>query len=63
MGAPTGEGSAAGILEFDGVTRRFSGMSRPAVDDFTLTVPAGKVVVLIGPSGCGKTTAMISALR
>ncbi|MDH3225780.1 MAG: ABC transporter ATP-binding protein [Thermoleophilia bacterium] len=57
-GAQTIDGSAAGILEFDGVTKRFSGMSRPAVDDFTLTVPAGKVVVLIGPSGCGKTTAM-----
>jgi osmoprotectant transport system ATP-binding protein len=57
-GARTVDGSAAGILEFDGVTKRFSGMSRPAVEDFTLTVPAGKVVVLIGPSGCGKTTAM-----
>jgi len=33
-------------------------MPRPVVDDFSLTVPAGEVFVLVGPSGCGKSTAM-----
>ena len=31
---------------------------RPAVDDLSLTIPAGEICVLIGPSGGGKTTAM-----
>jgi ABC-type sugar transport system ATPase subunit len=29
-----------------------------AVDELTLTVAAGELVVLVGPSGCGKTTTM-----
>ncbi|CAN5647684.1 betaine/proline/choline family ABC transporter ATP-binding protein [soil metagenome] len=29
-----------------------------AVNDLSLTVPAGKVCVLVGPSGCGKTTSL-----
>ena len=29
-----------------------------AVDHLSLTVPAGRICVLIGPSGCGKTTSL-----
>ncbi|MDP9468095.1 MAG: ATP-binding cassette domain-containing protein, partial [Chloroflexota bacterium] len=29
-----------------------------AVDDLSLTIPAGEICVLVGPSGCGKTTTM-----
>ena len=46
----------AGTLELRGVTKRYG--PTLAVDDLSLTVPAGKVCVLIGPSGCGKTTAL-----
>mgnify|MGYP002784658466 FL=1 len=49
---------AAGVLELRGVTKRYAAAGPPAVDDLTLTVPAGEVCVLIGPSGCGKTTAL-----
>jgi osmoprotectant transport system ATP-binding protein len=29
-----------------------------AVNDLTITAPAGKITTLVGPSGCGKTTSM-----
>jgi osmoprotectant transport system ATP-binding protein len=51
------EGSAA-PLEFRNVTKHYPGSKTPALDDLSLSVPAGEVCVLVGPSGCGKTTAM-----
>jgi osmoprotectant transport system ATP-binding protein len=51
-------GARAGTLELRGVTKRYPGARAPAVDDLSLTVPAGALCVLIGPSGCGKTTAL-----
>jgi osmoprotectant transport system ATP-binding protein len=51
------EGSAA-PLEFRHVTKRYGGLPVPALNDLSLSVPAGEVCVLVGPSGCGKTTAM-----
>jgi osmoprotectant transport system ATP-binding protein len=50
-------GTAAEIV-FDHVTKRYPGRAEPAVDDLTLTIPAGEICVLVGPSGGGKTTAM-----
>jgi osmoprotectant transport system ATP-binding protein len=51
-------GSDAAEIVFDRVTKRYAGSERPAVDDLSLTIPAGEICVLIGPSGGGKTTAM-----
>ncbi len=51
---PTG---GARIL-LDGVTKRYDAQSQPAVDDITMEIPAGEIVMLVGPSGCGKTTTM-----
>jgi osmoprotectant transport system ATP-binding protein len=45
-------------IQLEHVTKRYPGTREPAVNDFSLTVPAGKIVVLVGPSGCGKTTTM-----
>ena len=44
-------------LKFENVTYRYPGQGVPALKDFTLTIPAGKVVALVGLSGSGKTTA------
>jgi osmoprotectant transport system ATP-binding protein len=46
------------VLELRGVTKRYRGAPRDAVNELSLTVPAGAVCVLVGPSGCGKTTAL-----
>jgi multiple sugar transport system ATP-binding protein len=43
-------------VSFDGVTKRFG--ETTAVDDLTLEVPDGELLVLLGSSGCGKTTAL-----
>jgi len=48
----------AATLEFRGATKRYPGQEKPAVNELSLTVPAGEICVLVGPSGCGKTTAM-----
>ncbi|HEY4347751.1 MAG TPA: ABC transporter ATP-binding protein [Gaiellaceae bacterium] len=50
--------SAAGEIVFDGVTKRYAGRDGAALDDLSLTIPAGTFCVLVGPSGGGKTTAL-----
>jgi osmoprotectant transport system ATP-binding protein len=53
-------GSAGGaVVALEHVTKRYGPPGTPpAVDDLSLTVPAGEICVLVGPSGCGKTTTM-----
>ncbi len=45
-------------IELENVSKRYAGTREPAVDEFSMVVPAGKIVVFVGPSGCGKTTTM-----
>jgi osmoprotectant transport system ATP-binding protein len=54
-GATFAEGIAVIIFEY--VTKRYPGGTL-AVDDLSLEVPDGKIMVLVGPSGCGKTTTL-----
>jgi len=46
------------MIRLDGVTKTFPGTTKPAVDQLSLDVPRGELVVLVGPSGCGKTTTL-----
>jgi osmoprotectant transport system ATP-binding protein len=52
------DGATAAEIELDHVTKRYGSNPKPAIDDLSLTIPAGEICVLIGPSGGGKTTAM-----
>jgi spermidine/putrescine transport system ATP-binding protein len=49
----TGDGDD---LRLENISKRFGSMV--AVDDLTLTIPAGSFFALLGPSGCGKTTTL-----
>jgi osmoprotectant transport system ATP-binding protein len=46
------------MIRLAGVSKRYPGLDDPAVDDLTLDVADGEIVVLVGPSGCGKTTTL-----
>jgi osmoprotectant transport system ATP-binding protein len=50
--------SGGARILLDGVTKRYDAKSAAAVDNVTLEIPAGEIVMLVGPSGCGKTTTM-----
>ena len=58
-------------VELQNLTKIFPSRSKKkgeevvAVNDFTFTIPDGKLVGLLGPSGCGKSTTlyMISGLQ
>ena len=46
----------AGAVEFEHVIFRYSESAPPALDDVSLTIPAGSVFGIVGRSGSGKTT-------
>ncbi|WP_432562384.1 ABC transporter ATP-binding protein [Kineococcus sp. SYSU DK003] len=51
--------SAGGVsIELRGVTKRYGSKGRAAVDDVSMHIAAGEIVVFVGPSGCGKTTTL-----
>jgi osmoprotectant transport system ATP-binding protein len=60
----TGLATHGAIVQFDDVSKSYdpeatkSGKGPAAVNDLSLTVPAGKICILVGPSGCGKTTSL-----
>jgi len=51
----------AATVEFEHVTKVYGRTDKGtpgAVNDLSLSVPAGRICVLVGPSGCGKTTSL-----
>jgi ATP-binding cassette, subfamily B, bacterial len=43
-------------IRFRQVTFRYPGSDRPVLENFNLTIPAGKIVVIVGDNGAGKST-------
>jgi spermidine/putrescine transport system ATP-binding protein len=54
--APPSPDARAGEIVVDGATKRFGEIT--AVDDVSITIPAGEFFSMLGPSGCGKTTTL-----
>ena len=56
---PSSETAEGGVrIELEQVTKTYPGQSVSAVEDFSMTVEPGELVIFVGPSGCGKTTTM-----
>ena len=47
---------ATGDLVVSGVTFRYAGVERAALDDVSVALPAGTRLALVGPTGAGKST-------
>jgi osmoprotectant transport system ATP-binding protein len=50
--------TAETMIHLEDLTKVFPGQDEPAVDDLSMDIYEGEIVVLVGPSGCGKTTTM-----
>jgi len=57
MTTPT-DGSGRTMIRLEGLCKQYPNEPKPAVDNLTLEIPEGEIVILVGPSGCGKTTTM-----
>lgn len=51
--------NTAGVsITLDNVVKTYPGQSTPAVENFSMNVAPGELIMFVGPSGCGKTTTM-----
>jgi osmoprotectant transport system ATP-binding protein len=55
---PTTNGVPEAKIRLENLTKQFPGQADPAVDNLSMTIPEGEIVIFVGPSGCGKTTTM-----
>lgn len=51
------------MIEFRGISKRYPGQPKNAVDALSLRIESGSICVLLGPSGCGKTTTLRTVNR
>jgi osmoprotectant transport system ATP-binding protein len=51
------QGGAVSI-ELDRVTKTYPGQRASAVEEFSMSIEPGELIMFVGPSGCGKTTTM-----
>ncbi len=60
-GAENGRAGSSGrkaMIRLENLSKTFPGQTEPAVDDLSMDIYEGEIVVFVGPSGCGKTTTM-----
>lgn len=43
-------------IQFRHITFRYPGSAEPVLENFSLTIPAGKIVAIVGDNGAGKST-------
>lgn len=50
--------TAQPMIHLDKVTKVYPGSETPAVEELTMDINEGEILVLVGPSGCGKSTTL-----
>ncbi|MEO1290954.1 MAG: ABC transporter ATP-binding protein [Chloroflexota bacterium] len=45
-------------VSLNNLTKIYAGADVPAVNNFSLDIPTGRLIAFLGPSGCGKTTTL-----
>jgi osmoprotectant transport system ATP-binding protein len=45
-------------IELSNVTKSYPNQAQSAVENFSMSINPGELIMLVGPSGCGKTTTM-----
>ncbi len=50
--------TSGALIELNSVTKQYPNQPVAAVENFSVTVQPGELIMLVGPSGCGKTTTM-----
>jgi ATP-binding cassette subfamily B protein len=43
-------------INFNGISFSYPDAASKALDNFTMTIPSGKIVAIVGPNGAGKST-------
>jgi osmoprotectant transport system ATP-binding protein len=46
------------LIKLESLSKRFPGQKQNAIDNLSLDIPEGEIVILVGPSGSGKTTTL-----
>jgi osmoprotectant transport system ATP-binding protein len=55
---PNSNTTSGASIELLNVTKRYPNQDQAAVENFSMKINPGELIMLVGPSGCGKTTTM-----
>lgn len=55
---PKSNNTSGASIELINVTKKYPNQDQAAVENFSMKINPGELIMLVGPSGCGKTTTM-----
>ena len=55
---PNSNSTSGASIELLNVTKQYPNQDQAAVENFSMKINPGELIMLVGPSGCGKTTTM-----